>query len=530
MATQPAVIDGPKHSPDHSVGDHPPGSIRRVSDVNHDPLAGADPGGPVATGGRVPLAVIAITLASIALLLLNATVLVINTAGTMDSNAQYARSYEFKRSLTAFQSIITTAESGQRGYLLTGQTAYLEPFERATRSWRAEISQLRDLTAGNSGRQHDIDELEAMTASAVERLEQTISRTEQPGPTGQADVVGTGRATASMDRVRSVVDRMMKEEDTRIEALRAEVLHDMWLTVGVAVFTTVLTVGVLIGLHALLRRYVGARARAETALREANQHLNREVEERTAELTELSQHLIQVAEEEKAMIARELHDILGSNLTAINMDLNWINKRLPQENVDLRERLQRSLQMLADTVELKHEVIEGLRPSHLDNLGLGVAIRAHCREFTRRTGVPCNVEVTEDFDDLDPAWSIALYRIAQEALTNVTRHARARSVQVQLLREAGGIRLRIMDDGIGMPAGAASRPKSHGLVGMRERMRQVGGVVRIGPRDTTHPGQSGIEQPGETATATTTATATGTATGTGTVVDAFIPGAAAADL
>lgn len=454
-------------------------------------------------GGRVPFAVIAITLASIALLLLNATVLVINAAGTMDSNEQYARSYEIKRSLTAFQSIITTAESGQRGYLLTGQTAYLEPFTRATRSWRAELDGLRKLIAdngsGHSRRIRDLDELESMTASAVERLELTIARTSQPGPAGEADVVGTDRATASMDRVRSVVDRMMKEEDTRIEALRGEVSHDMWLTVGVAVFTTVLTVCVLIGLHALLRRYVAARARAESALVEANQHLNREVEERTAELTELSQHLIRIAEEEKAKIARELHDTLGSNLTAINMDLNWISKRLPPQHTDLRDRLQRSLQMLADTVEIKHEVIEGLRPSHLDNLGLAFAMRSHCREFTRRTNVPCDVEVVEDFDELDPARSITLYRIAQEALTNVARHAQAKSVHVQLLREANGIRLRIVDDGVGMPEGATSRPKSHGLVGMRERMRQIGGVISFGPNRSS----------------------------VGTVVDAFIPDAAA---
>lgn len=453
------------------------------------------------TTGQVPLAVVVITFVSIALLLLNATLLVINTAGTMDSNEQYARSYEIKRSLTAFQSTIATAEAGQRGYLLTGQAVYLEPFERAVRSWRAEIERLRALVADNGGtgstqRVKDLDELEAMTANAVARLEGTIAHS---GEVGNADVAGTGWATADMNRARDQVERMLKEEDTRIEALRGEVLHDMWLTVGIAVFTTVLTVGVLIGLQKLLRRYVGARARAEGALLEANQQLNRQVEERTAELTELSQHLISVSEEEKARIARELHDTLGSNLTAINMDLNWISKRLPPEQNELRERLQRSLQMLSDTVELKHEVIEGLRPSHLDNLGLAYAMRTHCREFTRRTGVPCDVNVEEDFDDLDPAWSIALYRIAQESLTNVTRHSHAKSVQVHLSRSDDGIRLRIIDDGTGIPEGAVSRAKSHGLVGMRERMRQIGGVLRFGADPVKG----------------------------GTIVDAFIPNASA---
>jgi signal transduction histidine kinase len=446
-------------------------------------------------GGQVPLAVIAVTLASIVLLFINAALLVINTAGTMDSNAQYARSYEIKRSLTEFQSIVSAAESAQRGYLLTGQLAYLEPFFRATRNWRETLDRLNKLASDNGVRAGDIELLEVMTAAALKRLEQTISRTDQPGPDGQADVAGTDRATATMDRVRELVERLAAEEDARIDALRREVVNDMWLTVGIALFATIVTVAVLIQLHKLLRRYVAARLDAERALREANQQLNRQVEQRTAELTELSQHLIRVSEEEKAKIARELHDTLGSNLTAINMDLNWINKRLTDARPELRERLQRSLQMLSDTVELKHEVIEGLRPSHLDNLGLAFAIKSHCREFTRRTGVPCEVEVEEDFDDLDPSWSIALYRIAQEALTNVVKHSQATAVRAQLHREASGIRLRVIDDGVGVAADAVAKPKSHGLVGMRERMRQVGGEVRVVPGES----------------------------GRGTVVDAFIP-------
>jgi signal transduction histidine kinase len=448
-----------------------------------------------ANGGQVPFAVIAVTLASIALLFINAALLVINTAGTMDSNSQYARSNEIKRSLTEFQSIVSAAESAQRGYLLTGQLAYLEPFFRATRSWRETLDRLRRLTSVNGVRRADIDLLELMTAAALKRLEQTISRTDQPGPAGQADVAGTDRATATMDRVRELVQRLTAEEDARIDALRAEVLEDMWLTVGVALFATIVTVAVLIQLHQLLRRYVAARLDAERALREANQQLNLQVEQRTAELTELSQHLIRVSEEEKAKIARELHDTLGSNLTAINMDLNWISKRLVDARPELRERLQRSLQMLGETVELKHEVIEGLRPSHLDNLGLAFAIKSHSREFTRRTGVSCEVRVEEDFDDLDPGLSIALYRIAQEALTNVVKHAQASMVRIDLGRQSDGIRLCVIDDGVGLGADAAAKPKSHGLVGMRERMRQVGGTLRIFPGEA----------------------------GRGTVVDAFIP-------
>lgn len=450
---------------------------------------------PPADAGGVPLHVRIVIVISIALLMVNATLLIINVAATMDSHAQYARSYEIKRSLSSFQSVISAAESGQRGYLLTGQTGYLEPYYVAMRSWRAEIEKLRNLTAENAARQQDFVQLEQLTAAAISRLKATISRSPQPGPNGTADVAGTELATTTMDRVRGIVDRMVTEEDARIEALRREVLRDLLVAGGLALLTTVVTVAVLIGLNKLLRRYVRDREVAENAMREANQLLNEQVEQRTAELTELSQHLIRVSEEEKAKLARELHDTLGSNLTAINMDLNWIQRRLPESTREIKERLQRVLQMLTETVELKHEVIEGLRPSHLDNLGLAFAMRSHCREFTRRTGLPCEVDVREDFDDLDPSRSIAFYRIAQESLTNIAKHAQASKVRIILAREDDGVRLRIIDDGVGVAEESLSKPKSHGIVGMRERMRQMGGRFQI-------------RRPEE---------------GSGTIVDAFIP-------
>src|SRR5690606_8842 len=434
-------------------------------------------------------------------LVINASLLIVNTGRAMDTNAHYARSYEIKRALSTFQSVITTAESSQRGYLLTGDTEYLTPYYRAMRGWRVELDRLANLMAEDPDRQDDIAELERFTAAAIARLEQVIERSPRPGPSGTTDLDGTSRATETMDRVRSIVERLLVEEDARIDALGKAVLRDVWITLGVALLTTIVTVAVLIGLHKLLQRYVAARARAEGALLEANQHLNHLVEQRTSELAELSQHLIRVSEEEKASIARELHDTFGSNLTAINMDLNWILRRIPEDARELRERLQRVLQTLAETVELKQEVIEGLRPSQLDSLGLAYALRSHCEEFSRRTGLSCEVEIDEDFDEMDPSWSIALYRIVQETLTNIAKHAQASRVHIALKREPAGIRLRIADDGVGIAEGALGKPKSHGIVGMRERMRQLGGRFNIGRGPD----------------------------GQGTVVEAFIPNAPTGD-
>src|ERR1044072_9727215 len=132
-----------------------------MADTPANALGGADdapppPPSPPVASGRVPLHVIAIIVVSIALLVINASLLIINTAATMDSNAHYARSTEIKRALITFQSVITGLESSQRGYLLTGQTGYLEPYHVAMRSWPKQIERLRELTVDDPKRQVDI--------------------------------------------------------------------------------------------------------------------------------------------------------------------------------------------------------------------------------------------------------------------------------------------------------------------------------------------------------------------------------------
>ena len=205
---------------------------------------------------------------------------------------------------------------------------------------------------------------------------------------------------------------------------------------------------------------------------------NEQLRAREAELTVLSRHLLLVAEEEKAELARELHDTFGSNLTAINMDLNWIAKRLPPDRPELRERLQRALRMLGETVAVKQEAIDRLRPSQLDTLGLTVALRTHCRELANRTGVSCEVDAPEDFDALDRSCSIALFRVALAALSHAEPHAE-KSVRIRVSREERGIRLCIRDDRSSLVRAMNADDGREGFVGLRERVRAIGGNLQM---------------------------------------------------
>jgi signal transduction histidine kinase len=258
------------------------------------------------------------------------------------------------------------------------------------------------------------------------------------------------------------------------------VARDAGRTTSVAALVATLLAMIVIALfYRRMGRYLREQQAAAAELQQTNDSLNLLVAERTAELTHLSQHLISVAEEEKAAFARELHDALGSNLTAVDIDVKWVEKRLREREPELSERLRRAIGVLEQSVEIKRNVIEALRPSLLDMLGLATALEALCEEFTRRTGVDCIPDLDQQLPDLPPDVSIALYRVVQEALANVEKYARASVVRVSVQSEAEHLRLVIEDDGVGIPDDALGHPASHGLVGMRERLRVLGGTFEI---------------------------------------------------
>jgi signal transduction histidine kinase len=294
-------------------------------------------------------------------------------------------------------------------------------------------------------------------------------------------VFQSGRATnlnATVTATLAASPGQVSADATRaLENARAKSERALMVSRAVALVSIPLLIAISLWFHRSARRIAPSRIEDEERRGDVGQGPDEKVHARTAELTQLSRHLIRVAEEEKAELARELHDTFGSNLTAINMDLNWIAKRLPAERPELKDRLQRALGMLGATVGSTQEAIDRLRPSQLDNLGLAVALQSLCRELTLRVGLACQVEAPEDFVALDRTKSITLYRVAQEALANVAKHAQAANVEVELRREGSGIRLRIWDDGIGLPEEITS--PSHGMACMRERIEALGGTLNV---------------------------------------------------
>ncbi len=208
--------------------------------------------------------------------------------------------------------------------------------------------------------------------------------------------------------------------------------------------------------------------------------LDDEVRARTVELRDLMLHLMAAREEEKARVARELHDEIGSSLTAVFMDLMSVRQQLGEDS-PLAVRLARAANTLKSTVEGMRRIIEDLRPAMLETLGLREAVCFWAKDYAERFGAPLTIDIPDELPPLPAGSPIGLFRIAQEALTNAIRHARASSIRLSMRVEQDNVVLEVMDDGVGIPpppGGAMRAP--HGLLGIRERAIAMGGAFTVG--------------------------------------------------
>lgn len=199
------------------------------------------------------------------------------------------------------------------------------------------------------------------------------------------------------------------------------------------------------------------------------------------QLRELTAHIQSIREEEKANIAREIHDDLGGTLTALKMEAYWLAEEMSvrKEAEPLLKHVELISQLTDNAVNVTRRVITGLRPTVLDDLGLLAALEWQAGQFHNHTGIACRVNCIEDKTKLDRLYSIALFRIFQEALTNVARHSGATRVEVEFHSSDEEVLLSVSDDGRGLPDGHTVSPTSYGVRGMYERVEQLGGKIKF---------------------------------------------------
>lgn len=204
-----------------------------------------------------------------------------------------------------------------------------------------------------------------------------------------------------------------------------------------------------------------------------------EIKQSQMELRRLSAHLQTVREEERAAISREIHDQLGQQLTGLKMDISWIAKKVTAENEDLQNRIKEMIGLIDETVVTVRRISSNLRPGILDDLGLIAALEWQSSEFEKRTSISCKLAYSDGEIYLERDMATAIFRVYQETLTNVMRHAHATEVNTRLEKTSHEIILSITDNGKGFDANDTKNKKTLGLIGMKERALMFNGEMNI---------------------------------------------------
>lgn len=385
--------------------------------------------------------------------------------------------------LDALLISLLDAETGVRGFLVTGKDAYLEPYRASIPEIQSLIATIRKDAADGTYPTEFVTGLEQKVTTKLEVLATAV--VERGVRIGSNESQGPGKSV--MDDIRYLMLQMKQKGASDADSLLADSIKAIkltrWSTIALGVGAMVL----LIIVFSLVLRQFRLRAEIAELLHGDNQRLEAEVSRRTADLTAMATYLSSVREQEKGRLARELHDEMGAILTSAKMDASWIARKIdPQAMAQIRERFDRLVTQLNHGITLKRRIIDNLRPPLLEELGLTASLQAMVDEFRASTGLVVVFDGPEDADlGISGDRALALFRIAQESMTNVRKYAQARSVRITLSRGHRNVRLEVSDDGCGFDDTAVAG--THGIAGMRYRVQMFRGcfVVNAAPGEGT---------------------------------------------
>ncbi len=381
-----------------------------------------------------------------------------------------------RTNIQALERNILVAETAQRGYMLTGRREHLLPFEKA----RAEINEsfkfLRGHYGGDSKSTELIGRLQTLTENKMLELAVTIARHEEGERKTSREIVLSDAGRENMNAIRAISVELLELEALKVTASGNDLYRTLMLSrIGMAILSALS----LLALYMYLRQTFALKEQQQEAqrlVRIERDRLEIEVKQRTAQLTELTHHLQTAREDERNRLARNLHDELGALLTSAKLDAARVKSRLVGTAPEALERLNHLVGTLNSSIALGRRIIEDLRPSTLSNLGLVETLEILAREFGEGSGVQVHCALA--LVRLDADAELMIYRLVQEAITNISKYARASQVWIGMATHDGQVEVTVRDNGVGFDP-AANQSAAHGLLGMRFRVEAEGGTLAV---------------------------------------------------
>ena len=392
---------------------------------------------------------------------------------------QLHHSLEIRLVLTRLLRQVLEAETGQRGYLITGKDDYASPYYGAITAVNQTLQNLRELYHAEGRANTEFEALALLVRRKMDELATTFRLRQNDSDNEWRKTIETDIGRDLMVVVNNSVSRLLDAEQRQLSMAQDLIAQTVLLgRVGIALMTVLALLSFALYLQQSMRLDQTRRQQEEILQRERDQ-LEITVNQRTQQLSRLASYLVTAREDERARIARDLHDELGALFTTAKLDVARLRSRLDKATPEIAERLAHLSETLNTGVALQRQIIEDLMPSSLSNLGLAAALEILLQDVAKSTGAKVHSTLVDV--RLPAACELTLYRFVQEALTNIGKYAAAKNVFAEMQSQGGMVIMRIRDDGKGFDP-ACTPTASHGLFGMRFRIEEAGGTFTVASR------------------------------------------------
>ena len=378
--------------------------------------------------------------------------------------------------LNKLQGHIVDAETGQRGYLLSGNAQYLAPYTNSTNEINKSLDNLRSLVTHVPEQSAIYELITRHIARKLAELELTVRMRKDGNQDAWKYFVSTDIGQFQMDAIRKHITELTDISEAKVIVAKSQIQNTLVISrIGIA----------LLAMTGLWAFYLYLRQNTlllDTALRE-KESLQREreqieslVRERTDNLAKLATHLQNTREDERGDLARAMHDEFGSLLTAAKLDVARLKSLLVSKAPDTEVRFTHLNSTLNSIISMTRNIVEDLRPSSLSHLGLTPSLEILAQDFERQN----NLSIATDLEtvDINGNAQLTVYRLVQESLTNISKYAQAKNVTVSLHNLEGYISVQVKDDGVGFEKNKVD-DSHHGLLGMQHRVEALGGKLVI---------------------------------------------------